>query len=184
MVAAVAFFHLAELRRILHRPEPARQLVVILVRLDVIDDVTLVAVDFQAAICGFRANFDVGVDADGQVCMSLAFHAARVADKIEMLAAGRGDDLARNLLGLDDVHQLFALRHIVDIDEDRLRRQHTAVTVELARLGQCEVSAILQLLRTLLAIELHITAKQSIHHITPNCANRVFASCIYQPLSR
>ena len=159
MVAAVAFFHFAELRRILHRPEPAWQLVVIFIRLDVIDDVALVAVDFQTAVRGFRADFDICIDADGQACVDLAFHAAGVAYEIEMLATSRRDDLARNLLGLDDVHQLLALCHIVDIDEDRLRRQHTTVTVELARLGQCEVSAVLQLLRTFLAVELHITEK-------------------------
>lgn len=117
------------------------------------------AVDFQTAVCCFRADFDVGVDADGQARVRLAFHATRIADKIEVLAAGRRDDLARNLLGLDDVHQLLALRHVVDIDENRLRRQHTAVTVELACLGQCEVSAVLQLLRTLLAVELYVSDK-------------------------
>ena len=91
--------------------------------------------------------------------MHLAFHTSWVAYEIEMLAASRRDDFTCDLLGLDDVHQLLALRHVVDIDENRLRREHTAVAVELARLGQCEVLAVLQLLRALLAVELHITEK-------------------------
>ena len=134
------------------------------------------AVDFQAAIRGLRADFDVGVDTDGQARVCLAFHASGVADEIEMLAAGRGDDLACNLLGLDDVHQLLALCHVVDIDENRLRCEHSAVTVELARLGQCEVLAVFQLLCAFLAIEFDIAHKQTVHHITPNCASRVFAN--------